>query len=85
MHAFTRAMAREWAPFGIRVNALAPGTIDTDMVRNNPPEAQAAAWPRRADEAAPRTPTRWSAPRSCSSPTPAASSPAKSWLPTAAS
>ncbi|MEX1007708.1 MAG: SDR family oxidoreductase [Acidimicrobiia bacterium] len=40
MHAFTRAMAREWAPFGIRVNALAPGTVDTDMVRNNPPEYQ---------------------------------------------
>ena len=40
MHAFTRAMAREWAPYGIRVNALAPGTVDTDMVRNNPPEAQ---------------------------------------------
>ena len=40
MHAFTRAMAREWAPFGIRVNALAPGTVDTDMVRNNTPEAQ---------------------------------------------
>ena len=39
--AFTRAMASEWAPLGIRVNALAPGTIDTDMVRNNPPEAQA--------------------------------------------
>jgi NAD(P)-dependent dehydrogenase (short-subunit alcohol dehydrogenase family) len=39
--AFTRAQAREWAPLGIRVNALAPGTIDTDMVRNNPPEAQA--------------------------------------------
>ena len=30
-----------WAQFGIRVNALAPGTVDTDMVRNNPPEAQA--------------------------------------------
>jgi NAD(P)-dependent dehydrogenase (short-subunit alcohol dehydrogenase family) len=42
MHAFTRAMAREWAPFGIRVNALAPGTVDTDMVRANPPEAQAS-------------------------------------------
>jgi len=39
--AFTRAQAREWAPVGIRVNALAPGTIDTDMVRNNPPEAVA--------------------------------------------
>jgi NAD(P)-dependent dehydrogenase (short-subunit alcohol dehydrogenase family) len=25
---------------GIRVNALAPGTVDTDMVRNNPPDAQ---------------------------------------------
>ena len=39
--AFTRAQAREWAPIGIRVNALAPGTVDTDMVRGNPPEAQA--------------------------------------------
>jgi NAD(P)-dependent dehydrogenase (short-subunit alcohol dehydrogenase family) len=37
--AFTRNMASEWAPHGIRVNALAPGTIDTDMVRNNGPEA----------------------------------------------
>ncbi len=39
--AFTRAMASQWAPLGIRVNALAPGTVDTDMVRNNTPEAQA--------------------------------------------
>lgn len=38
--AFTRAMAAEFAPDGIRVNALAPGTVDTDMVRANPPEAQ---------------------------------------------
>jgi NAD(P)-dependent dehydrogenase (short-subunit alcohol dehydrogenase family) len=37
---FTRAMAGSFAPLGIRVNALAPGTVDTDMVRNNAPEAQ---------------------------------------------
>jgi NAD(P)-dependent dehydrogenase (short-subunit alcohol dehydrogenase family) len=39
--AFTRAQAKEWAPLGIRVNALAPGTVDTDMVRHNPPKVQA--------------------------------------------
>ena len=38
MLAYTRTMASEFAPFGIRVNALAPGTTDTDMVRKNTPE-----------------------------------------------
>ena len=28
---FTRALAVEWAPFGIHVNALAPGLFNTDM------------------------------------------------------
>ena len=37
---FTRSMAAEYAPLGIRVNALAPGAVDTDMVRNTPPESQ---------------------------------------------
>ncbi len=36
--AFTRSMAHEFAPAGIRVNALAPGTVDTDMTRSNGPE-----------------------------------------------
>jgi NAD(P)-dependent dehydrogenase (short-subunit alcohol dehydrogenase family) len=37
---FTRAMAADFAPRGIRVNALAPGSVDTYMMRNNTPEAQ---------------------------------------------
>jgi NAD(P)-dependent dehydrogenase (short-subunit alcohol dehydrogenase family) len=39
--AATRSMAAEFEPLGIRVNALSPGTVDTDMVRKNTPEAQA--------------------------------------------
>ena len=37
--AYTRSAAGELAPRGIRVNALAPGPVDTDMVRNQGPEA----------------------------------------------
>jgi NAD(P)-dependent dehydrogenase (short-subunit alcohol dehydrogenase family) len=38
---FTRSMAADFAPHGIRVNALAPGTVDTDMVRNTGAESAA--------------------------------------------
>jgi NAD(P)-dependent dehydrogenase (short-subunit alcohol dehydrogenase family) len=38
----TRTMAHELASRNVRVNAIAPGTVDTDMVRNNDPAAQAA-------------------------------------------
>jgi NAD(P)-dependent dehydrogenase (short-subunit alcohol dehydrogenase family) len=40
--AITRSMAASFAEKGIRVNALAPGTVDTDMLRNNQPEVVAS-------------------------------------------
>jgi NAD(P)-dependent dehydrogenase (short-subunit alcohol dehydrogenase family) len=42
MVSYTKSMAAGLAPDGIRVNALAPGTVDTDMVRANGPDAAAA-------------------------------------------
>lgn len=35
----TRSLARAWAGFGIRVNSVSPGPVDTDLVRTTTDEA----------------------------------------------
>lgn len=38
VNGITKSLSRELAPYGIRVNAIAPGIIETDMVKNLPKE-----------------------------------------------
>jgi len=38
IHGFTKALAQEGARFGITANAIAPGYVDTEMVRAVPPD-----------------------------------------------
>ncbi|WP_280436281.1 SDR family NAD(P)-dependent oxidoreductase [Nocardia carnea] len=42
VHALSQSVAKEVAQFGIRVNTVAPGPVDTGMARRTPPHLRAA-------------------------------------------
>ena len=67
VHQLTKSLAAEWAPHGVRVNALAPGYVKTEMAPVDDPQFR-RHWIEDAPDAA-RTPRRRrSRPRWCTWP-----------------
>lgn len=54
LHSMGRAMAIDEAAFGVRVNTVSPGSVDTPMLR-----ASAALWSEGTPEAVERTIANW--------------------------
>ncbi len=72
VHALTRACAIELAPRGIRVNAVAPGWVETDMTAGIEDDLRATVPPRACPSDGSVVPRR--SPKQCSS-SPAATPP----------
>ena len=51
VHQLTKSLAAEWAPHGVRVNALAPGYVKTEMAPVDEPRVPPPLDRGRADAA----------------------------------
>ena len=86
--ALTRTLAVEWAPFGIRVNAIAPGPVPTEGVRKafTPPSAGGVPDVFAADKAMEQYALkaiplrRWGSPRDIANAVAFLASPAGDWV-----